>query len=211
LAAISVDKTLASQVAEVLRERSNYKLAGKQVATIEVGIETDSPKLFKRHMAGKCKPFQPDEWPNIVLSSLSHMEEQEWIALATILVGLPGETDEDTKQTAKLIQNIRDQSLRTLLVPLIFVPLGTCGLREAALKSFSDLSETQVEVFASAWEHNIKVWGPDFFKSPPYNSYWGRLGFKAASRILYNLKYKRSGKWRRAIADRTIKALDQVI
>ena len=211
LAAISVDKTLASQVAEVLRERSNYKLAGKQVATIEVGIETGSPKLFKRHMAGKCKPFQPDEWPNIVLSSLSHMEEQEWIALATILVGLPGETDEDAKQTAKLIQTIRDQSLRTFLVPLIFVPLGTCGLREAALKSFSDLSEMQAEVFASAWEHNIKVWGPDFFKAPPYTSYWGRLGFKAASRILYNLKYKRSGKWRRAIADRTIKALDQVI
>jgi len=211
LAAISVDKALASRVGDVLRERSKYKLAGKQVATIEVGIETGSPKLFKRHMAGKCKPFKPAEWPSTVMSSLSFMEEQEWAALATILVGLPGETDEDARWTVKLIQNIEDQSLRPFLVPLIFVPLGTCGLREAALKSFNDLSEAQVEIFALAWEHNIKVWGPDFFKSPPYTSYWARLGFKAASRILYNLKYKRSGKWRRAIADRTIKALKQVI
>jgi len=162
-------------------------------------------------MAGKCKPFEPAEWPSTVMSSLSFMEEQEWVALATILVGLPGETDEDARQTVKLIQNIEDQSLRPFLVPLIFVPLGTCGLKEAALKSFNDLSEAQVEIFALAWEHNIKVWGPDFFKSPPYTSYWARLGFKAASRILYNLKYKRSGKWRRAIADRMINALGQVI
>jgi radical SAM superfamily enzyme YgiQ (UPF0313 family) len=211
LAAIRADKALASRVGRVLRERSKYKLAGKQVATVEVGIETGSPKLFKKHMAGKCKPFKPEEWPSIVLSSLSFMEEQEWVALATILVGLPGETDEDTRQTAKLIENIEDQSLNTFLVPLIFVPLGTCGLREAALRSFSDLTETQVEVFALAWEHNIKVWGPDFFNSPAYKSYWARLGFKAVSYILYNLKYKKGDKWRRIIADRTIKALEQVV
>jgi radical SAM superfamily enzyme YgiQ (UPF0313 family) len=211
LAAVRADKELASRVGSVLRERSDYRLAGKQVATVEVGIETGSPKLFKKHMAGKCKPFQPEEWPSIVLSSLSFLEEQEWLALATILVGLPGETDEDAKQTAKLIENIEDQSLKTFLVPLIFVPLGTCGLREAALQSVTDLTETQAEVFALAWEHNIKIWGPDFFNSPAYKSRWAKFGFKAVSRLLYHLKYKRSDKWRRTIADRTIKALDQVV
>ncbi len=99
--------------------------------------------------------------------------------------------------------------LRTFLVPLIFVPLGTCGLREAAIKSFNDLSERQVDVFALAWEHNIKVWGPDFFKSPPYTSYWAKLGFKVATSVLYTLKYKRSDRWRRAIATKVIEALGQ--
>ncbi len=211
LAAIRADKELASRVGRILRERSEYKLAGKQVATVEVGIETGSPRLFKKHMAGKCKPFKPEEWPSTVMSSLSFMENQEWAALATILVGLPGETDEDAKHTIKLIQNIDDQGLNTFLVPLIFVPLGTCGLREAAYASFNDLTQTQAEVFALAWEHNIRVWGPDFFNTPTYKSYWAKLGFKATSRILYYLKYKRSDKWRRAIADRTIKALDKVI
>ncbi len=211
LAAVNVDKALTSRVAEVLRERSKYQLAGKQVATVEVGIETGSPELFKRHMAGKCKPFKPDEWPSIVLSSLSFMEEQDWVALATILVGLPEETDEDARQTIKLLENIESVGLRTFLVPLVFVPLGTCGLREAASKSFSDLTETQIEVFAFAWERNIKIWGPDFFKSPAYGSYWARLGFNAVSHILYTLKYKRSDKWRRTLASRTLKALEQVI
>lgn len=211
LAAVSADKALAARVGDVLRERSRHWLAGKQVAAVEVGIETGSPRLFKRHMTGKCRPFKPDEWPNIVLSSLSFMEDRDWVALATVLLGLPEETDEDAKQTAKLIENIESLGLRTFLVPLIFVPLGTCGLRDAALNSFNDLSETQVEVFALAWEHNIKVWGPDFFKSPPYTSYWGRFGFKAAKSLLYNLKYKRSNKWRRTIAERTSKALEQVV
>jgi radical SAM superfamily enzyme YgiQ (UPF0313 family) len=210
LASVKADKTLARHVAELLREKSKYSLQGKRVATVEVGIETGSPKLFERHMAGKCKPFKPSEWPNIVLSSLSFMEDCDWIALATILIGLPGETEEDIEHTIKLIENIEDMGLKTFLVPLTFVPLGTCSLRDAALKSFNDLSERQVEVFASAWEHNIKVWGPDFFKSPPYTSYWAKMLFKLASALLYNLKYKRSDEWRRTIANRIFEALKQV-
>jgi len=211
LAAINADKALARYVAELLKEKSKYSLQGKHVATVEVGIETGSPRLFERYMAGKCKPFKPYEWPNIVLSSLSSMEDCDWMALATILVGLPEETDEDTEHTIKLFENIESIGLKTFLVPLIFVPLGTCSLRDAASKSFNDLSEGQVDLFALAWEHNIKVWGPDFFKSPPYTSYWAKLGFKLASRLLFNLKYRRSDKWRRAIANRICEALKQVI
>ena len=211
LAAVNADKTLAKHVAEILKDRSKYSLNGKQVATVEVGIETGSPRLFEKHMSGKCKPFKPNEWPNIVLSSLSFMEDCDWIALATMLTGLPDETDEDTEYSIKLIENIENMGLKTFIVPLTFVPLGTCSLRDAALKSFNDLSERQVDLFALAWEHNIKIWGPDFFKSPPYTSYWTKLGFKLASSLLYNLKYKRSDKGRRIIADRVFKSLKQVM
>jgi len=196
-------------VAERLRGKSKYTLQGKCVATVEVGIETGSLRLFQKYMSGKCKPFKPNEWPNIVLSSLSFMEDCDWVALATILIGLPGETDEDTQHTVELIENIENMGLRTFLVPLTFVPLGNCSLRNAALKSFNDLSESQVDAFASAWEHNIKVWGPDFFKSPPYTSQWAKMGFKLASSLLYNLKYKRSDKWRRTIANRIFESLKQ--
>jgi len=209
LAAISADKALAKHVAERLRGKSKYTLQGKCVATVEVGIETGSLRLFQKYMSGKCKPFKPNEWPNIVLSSLSFMEDCDWVALATILIGLPGETDEDTQHTVELIENIENMGLRTFLVPLTFVPLGNCSLRNAALKSFNDLSESQVDAFASAWEHNIKVWGPDFFKSPPYTSQWAKMGFKLASSLLYNLKYKRSDKWRRTIANRIFESLKQ--
>jgi len=210
LSAINADKALAKYVAEQLKEKPKYSHQGKHMATVEVGIETGSPRLFKKYMAGKCKPYKPTEWPNIVLSSLSFMEDCDWIALATILVGLPGETDEDTEHSIRLIESIENMGLKTFLVPLSFVPLGTCSLRDAALESFNDLSERQVDLFASAWERNIRVWGSDFFNSPPYTSYWAKLGFKLASRLLYNFKYKWSDKWRRAIANRIFEALKQV-
>ena len=169
LASVNSDKVLTRKVAEILTEKSKYSLQGKKVATVEVGIETGSPRLFQKYMSGKCKPFKPNEWPNIVLSSLSFMQDCDWIALATILIGLPSETDEDVSQNIKLIESIESMGLKTFIVPLIFVPLGTCNLKCAALKSFEDLSEQQIDLFALAWEHNIKFWGPDFFKYASHN------------------------------------------
>lgn len=211
LAAVNADKPLVKHVAEILRDRTKFSLNGKPVATVEVGVETGSSRLFEKYMAGKCKPFKPQEWPSIVLSSLSFMEDCDWMALATMLTGLPDETDEDTEHSIRLIESIEDAGLKTFIVPLTFVPLGTCGLRDAALKSFNDLTERQVDFFALAWEHNIKVWGPDFFGSPPYTSYWTKLTFRLGSSLLYNLKYRRSEKWRRTIAERVLKSLNQVM
>lgn len=209
LAAVSADKALASHLGDLLVQKSKYQLSKKDVAAVEVGIETGSPRLFRKHMSGKCKPFKPEEWPSVVLSSLSLMEEHDWLALGTVLMGLPGETDEDARETVKLIENVDAVGLRTLLVPLMFVPLGTCGLREAALNTFDDLTETQIEVFTLSWEHNIKVWGPDFFSSPPYSTYWGKLGFMAMKSFLYNLKYRNDSR-RKTIAKRVVNALEQV-
>ena len=208
LAAVNADRELARYVAEILREKSSYTLHGKQVATVEVGVETGSPRLLRRWMAGKCKPFKPEDWPDVVVSSLSFMEDYEWVALCTILVGLPGETDEDAERTIRLIEEIRSMGLRTFLVPLIFVPLGTCSLRDEVLKSFNELSQRQIDVFALCWEHNVKVWGPGFFKSQPY---WAKVGFKLASKLLYRLKYRRGDEWRRVIADRVFDALKQLL
>ncbi|RLF21874.1 MAG: hypothetical protein DRJ68_02440, partial [Thermoprotei archaeon] len=208
LAAVNADRELARYVAEILREKSSYTLHGKQVATVEVGVETGSPRLLRRWMAGKCKPFKPEDWPDVVVSSLSFMEDYEWVALCTILVGLPGETDEDAEHTIRLIEEIRSMGLRTFLVPLIFVPLGTCSLRDEVLKSFNELSQRQIDVFALCWEHNVKVWGPGFFKSQPY---WAKVGFKLASKLLYRLKYRRGDEWRRVIADRVFDALKQLL
>lgn len=211
LAAVSVDKMLAGRVAEVLSQKSKYSLRGKRVATVEVGVETGSPRLIGKYMAGKCRPFDPADWPGLVLSSLSFMEEHDWIALSTILVGLPSESDEDVGCTIKLIEDIERMGLSTFLVPLLFVPLGTCGLREAAVRSFDGLSEFQVEVFALAWEHNVRVWGPDFFRSPAFASFWARFGFRLVSGLLYGLKYRWGDRWRRVVAERVLRALRQVV
>ena len=32
----------------------------------QVGLETGNPKLVEKHMLGKCRPFRPKEWPEVV-------------------------------------------------------------------------------------------------------------------------------------------------
>jgi len=208
LAAASADRSLARYVAEILREKSFYTLFGKRIATIEVGIETGSPRLMRKYMAGKCKPFKPEDWPTVVTTSLSFMEDYDWVALGTLMIGLPEEEEQDVEKTIELIDMIRDHGLRTFLVRLIFVPLGTCSLKEQALKTFNELSERQVEVFALSWEHNIKTWGIDFFKSQPSIV---KIMFKIAAKLLYALKYRRGDRWRKSIADRVLETLKSVM
>lgn len=146
-----------------LYEFAWLKLGRKLVLTTEVGIETGSPRLVEKYVRGKVLPYKPWEWPGVVLNSLINLEECGWIPLATIIVGLPGEEIEDSYQTLKLVESIDEQGLKTFLVPLLFVPLGNCLLRNQAFKTFNELSEVQVEVFAKCWKHNVRYWGVDYF------------------------------------------------
>ncbi len=77
LAVVLANRELSKWVAEVLQSSTWYKLRGKPVATVEVGIETGSPRLIAMHMAGKARPFKPEAWPTVVINALSSVEEYD--------------------------------------------------------------------------------------------------------------------------------------
>jgi radical SAM superfamily enzyme YgiQ (UPF0313 family) len=55
---------------EVVEEVSNILGANKKERlTGQTGIETGSPKIIKDGMKGKCKPFKPEEWPEVVVDA----------------------------------------------------------------------------------------------------------------------------------------------
>ena len=168
LAAALYRKDVLEYISFKLYEFSWLKLRGRYVLTTEVGIETGSPKLLEKYMRGKVLPYKPDEWPKVVLNSLINLEEYNWVPLATIIVGLPSEDIEDAYQTLKLVESIDEHGLRTFLVPLLFVPLGNCALRDQAFRTFNELSDIQIEIFAKSWKHNMKYWSVDHFKSYKY-------------------------------------------
>jgi len=210
LASVKADPRLAEAVAADLLEKAVYLHRGRRVASTEVGIETGSPRLFRRHMAGKCRPFSPDDWQDIVLSSLGFLEDREWVGVGTVIVGMPDETEDDTRQTQRLIDEIVAAGLRTMVIPILFVPLGSCSLRDGAAASFDRLTDGQIGIFTSAWEQNIRQWGAEFFRTPPYNSFISRKAVKHGSRILQRLKYSRSEQWRSAITGTAIRELAKV-
>jgi radical SAM superfamily enzyme YgiQ (UPF0313 family) len=121
----------------------------------QTGLETGSPHLIKMNMKGKCKPFQPEDWPQVVINAFEIMAKNYWVPCATLIIGLPGETDKDVDLTIRLLEELKQ--FKSLIVPLFLVSMG--GLKDKT-KSFDirNMTPKQAELFLKCWEHNIS-WG----------------------------------------------------
>lgn len=88
----------------------------------QVGIETGSSRIVAKYMKGKAKPFKPEEWPEMIIQSHKILNDNNWVPVETVIVGLPDEKPEDVQKTIDLIHDVTHY--RSLIIPLFFVPLG---------------------------------------------------------------------------------------
>jgi len=118
----------------------------------QTGIETGSPRLIKGNMLGKCKPFSPEDWPGLVVGAFEVLAENHWFPCATVILGLPGEKEEDINLTIDLVEDLRD--FRSFIIPLFLVSMG--GLKGKA-DSFKlrDMTTRHSELFLKCWRHNF--------------------------------------------------------
>ncbi len=126
----------------------------------QCGIETGSPKLIRTLMAGKAKPFTPEEWPKVVEDAFHILKENNWVPVATLIIGLPGEEEEDVQLTIDLVNRLR--GCKSLLVPLFMVEEG--GLK-GKVSSFTidKITRKQGELFLDCCDHNL-YWSDSFLK-----------------------------------------------
>jgi len=109
---------------------------------------------------GKCKPFSPEDWPQVVLTAFEILSKASWVPCATLIIGLPGETEKDVDLTIDLVEKLRE--FKSLIVPLFLVSEGT--LKDKA-ESFSveNMTPKRSELFLKCWEHNLE-WAKVFLK-----------------------------------------------
>ena len=147
---------------DLIEEISNILDVGKDGGWLsgQTGIETGSPRLIRDHMMGKCKPFSPEDWPQVVVEAFEILSENSWVPCATLIIGLPGETERDIDLTIDLVEELR--AFKSLVVPLFLISEG--GLKERA-ESFSveKMTPKHSELFLRCWEHNLD-WGETFLK-----------------------------------------------
>uniref|UniRef100_A0A7C4BBH3 B12-binding domain-containing radical SAM protein n=1 Tax=Ignisphaera aggregans TaxID=334771 RepID=A0A7C4BBH3_9CREN len=203
LAAVHYRKDVFKIISEKLYEFAWFKLKGRYINTVEVGIESGSHRIIGKLMRGKVLPYSPEEWFNVVLEALTYLEENNWVPLATIIVGLPGEEVDDAYKTLNLIDEINRHGLKTFLVPLLFVPLGGSALEDQPIKSFNELNEVQLDIFAECWKHNVRVWGEDHFK----NYSWVQKKMLGLLAGIYVKTKAKEYSWRRKIAIEVYKEL----
>ena len=102
-------------------------------------------------MHGKVLPFKPDEWPDVVEQAFGICKDSNWVPCATLIIGLPGETEDDVVKTIELLDRLKDY--KSLIVPLFFVPLGT--LKNEKGFGAQDMNEHHWELMLACWDHDV--------------------------------------------------------
>jgi len=156
LTPVVADADLIRDLSEILAYHTLAKHHGKPIMTAEIGLETGSPRIIQKYMAGKTLPFKPKEWNEIVHQAFGILNDNDWYPLATLIVGIPDETEDDVIMTIELIEDLC--KYRTFFVPLLFVPLEDCILKNKRGANLSSLSKAQWELISLCWEYNIDFW-----------------------------------------------------
>jgi len=68
---------------------------------------------------------------SIVLEGLRVLNQNNWFPVMTLIVGSPGETDQDVMDTLDLVYEMERRNLFAFLIPSIFTP---CMIRACKTK-----------------------------------------------------------------------------
>ncbi|MFB6470278.1 MAG: B12-binding domain-containing radical SAM protein [Vulcanisaeta sp. AZ3] len=119
---------VAKYAPKLIKEVSEYMNEGGTWRFIEMGIETGSPRLLKLLMPGKALPYKPEEYPDVVEEAIGILNDNYWVVVGTMILNLPGETDDDVVKNLELLDRLK--KLRVLTFPLPFIPMGALRKRD---------------------------------------------------------------------------------
>lgn len=187
LAPIVNDPQMVKELSEILVEHNWYTHDKKPIVTSETGVETGSVRLMKRFMAGKMLPYKPEQWQEIVSQAFGILNDNDWYPLATLIVGLPEEEEEDVLDTLELMDDLRDY--QAFYVPLLFVPLENCLLMNRSGAELDSLTKARWEFIVRCWQYNIRIWRDTFLQERIHNP----LLFKLIKQIAIPFTAKAAG------------------
>jgi len=148
---VASEPDLVPIVKEIMGEKAQRNL--------QIGLETGSPALMEKHMSGKCLPFAPDEWPEVVRSALDVLRENDFSVLATLILGLPGETPQDVRETRELLEGLKDQPVT--FIPIFFFPMQECDSHDPRESSIRRLNGEHFMLMREIRKHNANRLSPE--------------------------------------------------
>ena len=183
-----VDPLLIEKLSDLLIDKSPIRLpllsthAEKRALVPLIGLETGSVRMAKQIMPSKGMPFPIDEWPSVIVRGLEILNRNNWFPAMTLIIGSPGETDDDTRATIDLIYEVERRGLFAFFIPSIFTPLHDTRLEHATgVTETRQMTPLQWQLMMKCWKMNLR---------PGQMSWWGptawRLG--AIGLWLYRLR-----------------------
>jgi hypothetical protein len=171
-----VDPVMIKQITDVCLDKSPIHLPllsthPKHKALVPlVGLETGSVRMAKQIMPSKGVPFPIDEWPSVFIRGLEVMNKNNWFPAATLIVGNPGETDEDVRATLDLIYEVERRGLFAFFIPSIFTPLHDTRMEDKkGVSQTRELTPLQWQLMMKCWKMNLRPgqmswWAPTVWR-----------------------------------------------
>lgn len=154
---------------------------------IQSGVETGSPELMRKFMPRKALPLSVNDWQDIIVRAVEHLNANYWYPAMTVIVGLPGELPEDAWETVRLLFRLEHEiaSPHFIIAPLCFVPVGV--LRDKGFYRVDEqLDEARYNVIYHCWRHTVREMD---------QSLWLVSRMPAPVKAVVNLLGRAGGRW----------------
>lgn len=136
---------------------------------LNAGIETASIKLLTQIAPTKTKPFNINEWPDLIKQSIGRLNDSGFMPFLSIVLGAPQETEEDIQKTHELLDDIK--MMRAAFFPVFYVGVSN----DEPSFYVEDMKPYHWELFKDAYKMNFK-WVPKLFSRNQKDG--GGVGFK---------------------------------
>jgi radical SAM superfamily enzyme YgiQ (UPF0313 family) len=184
-----VDPVLIERLSEICLDKSPIRLPmlsthkEKRALVPLIGLETGSVRLAKQIMPSKGVPFSIEDWPSVVINGLTTLNKHNWFPAMTLIVGSPGETDDDTKATLDLIYEVERRGLFAFFIPSIFTPLHDTRMEQAkGVTETRNLTPLQWQLMMKCWKMNLR---------PGQMSWWGPMAWRTGAIGLWLWKLRK--------------------
>ncbi len=158
---------------------------------VQPGLEWISPRLVKRYMPYKMKPYSPEEYPETVREAIKIMNSNYYYPAITLVVGHPEEENDEVDMTTDFIQELSsDIGLKGIIAPLLYVDY----YKPERSMDYDMMNEHHWKLYYTAWKHNAKQFSEDIWLATQkfgfFSKYGTILGTYAISGII--LRFLRS-------------------
>ncbi len=184
-----VDPILIKKLSDLCLDKSPIKLPllsthpEKRALVPLIGLETGSVRTAKQIMPSKGVPFSIEDWPSVVVRGLEVLNENNWFPAMTLIVGNPGETDEDVKATIDLIYEVERRGLFAFFIPSIFTPLHDTRMEQKkGVTETKQLTPLQWQLMMKCWKMNLR---------PGQMSWWGPMVWRLGALGLWGYKLRK--------------------
>ena len=143
------DPSLVHEISQLCSYTKEEPFIGPQI-----GLETDSPRLIRKYMIGKPRPYKPEEWPEVVVQATQIINDNYWYPCTTLIIRLPDENEDDVLKTIELIDELKGS--KQWLFPLFFVAMGGSILEKEETFNLEGMTQARWDLLFECWEHSVK-------------------------------------------------------